>query len=155
MQADRQTDRQTERQAGRQANAGRQIYTRTGRHANKLANNDMHGVTKQNSPVKVMRPSGQLMFPARSLPTMHDQVHIGACASTSHVTSLHSKLVLYACWALAPVDIPANGPAQRSPGVVTSNMSATSLCSEECQACGRKGMHRLVAHHSGLISQTG
>lgn len=43
---------------------------------------------------------------------MHDQVHVGACARTSHITSLHSKLVLYACGALAPVDISADGPAQ-------------------------------------------
>ncbi len=87
-----------------------------------------------------MRPSSQLMFPARSLPTMHDQVHIGACASTSHITSLHSKLVLYACWALGPVDIPADGPAQRSPGIVTSTVSATSLWIDECRACGCTGL---------------
>ncbi len=82
----------------------------------------MHGATEQSSPVKVMRPSGQLMFPARSLRTMHDQVHIGACASTSHITGLHSKLVLHACWPLAPVDVSADGPAQSSPGIVTATM---------------------------------
>ncbi len=52
---------------------------------------------------------------------MHDQVHIGACASTSHVTGLHSKLVLCTCWVLAPVDIPADGPAQCSQNIVTSS----------------------------------
>ncbi len=148
----KQTDRQTDRQAGIQTSRQADIR-RTGRHTNKLANNYMHGATTQSPPVKVMRPSGQLMFPARSLPTMHDQVHVGACASTSHVTGLHSKLVLYACWALAPVDIPADGPAQHSPGIVTSTMSATSLWSDECQACGRKGMHRLDAHHSKSVKQ--
>jgi len=120
--ASRQTDMRTHGQTDRQANAGRQIYRRTGRHANKLANRYMHGATQRSSPVKVMRPSSQLMFPARSLHTMHDQVHIGACASTSHITGLHSKLVLHACWPLAPVDVSADGPAQSSPGIVTATM---------------------------------